>query len=187
MRHKRTITTLFLSTISLCAFGQKNRHVPFYISGDNIFLMDSTGYIGQTAVDTIYYHDKTIQAIGKVALEKDSIKSTVKVGLWTEYYSNGQIKSQGNYNIDSYAQCCSSGPCKQYRNYKTGLWKYYYAKGQIKASGTYKVKKEKIQTSCGGDKVFTSRLDNSWLYYNDKGDKIKRTAKIKLELENASQ
>lgn len=170
--------------ISLCVFGQQKPHVQIFISGDNRFLIDSSGYHGQTAVDTIYYHDKTIQAIGNVALENDSSKSKLKVGLWTEYYSNGQIKSQGIYQIDSYIQCCYAGPCRQYQNYKTGLWKYYYDNGQIKASGTYKVKKEKIRTSCkGGDKVLTSRIDNSWTYYNDKGDKIRLKNNLKTELE----
>jgi len=186
MTQFRTITILFTLTISLCSFGQKNQ-LQVSILEDNRFLIDSNDYKVKTAVDTLYYHDKTIQAIGNVALEKDSSKSKLKVGLWTEYYSNGQNKSQGTYQIDSYIQCCTIGHCRQYRNYKTGLWKYYYDNGQIKATGKYKVTKEKTKTSCkGGDKILTSHIDNSWEYFNNKGDKIKQIDNIKLELENAN-
>jgi antitoxin component YwqK of YwqJK toxin-antitoxin module len=183
VKHKMkqfTILTLFTLTISLSAFGQLR------ISGDNRFVIDSSRYNGQTATDTLYYVDKKIQAIGQVALEKDLKKSDYKVGLWIEFYPNGKVKSQGNYQIDSYIQCCYAGYCRQFINYKTGKWTYYYDNGQIKATGSYTVKKEKIKTSCkGGDKVMTSRIDNFWTFYNETGDKVNLTDDLKKEFENA--
>lgn len=186
----KTVTTIFLLTVSLCAFGQKtNKRDQFqvFVSNDDRFLIDSGAYRGQTALDTLYYPDKKIKAIGNVALEKDSSKSDFKVGLWTEYFSNGQVKSKGLYQIDSYIQCCAASHCRQYLNYKLGLWEYYYETGQIKASGTYNVKTERIHTSCkGGAKVLTSHVDSSWTFWNDMGIEVKLSDELRTELENAS-
>lgn len=132
--------------------------------------------------------EKIIKAIGGVALEKDSTKSDLKIGFWTEYYANGQVKSHGNYQMDSYINCCVTDTCKMYSNYKLGPWEYFYPNGQIKAVGTYIVKKTQIKTSCsGGDKTFRSHVDALWKYYNEKGQTIKLRKEFKKEIENASR
>jgi hypothetical protein len=152
------------------------------------FNIDRDGYQGKSKADTLYFKDKKIKGIGHVAQERDSTKSDLKIGLWTEYYSNGQVRAKGNYQIDSYINCCITDTCKMYSNYKLGQWEYFYPNGQIKAIGTYTVRKTQIKTSCsGGDKILRSYVDLSWRYYDDKGQKIKINKELRGEIENASR
>ena len=120
-------------------------------------------------------------------MDNDLNKSNIKIGLWTEYYTDGQIKSQGNYKINSYLKCCVSCPCRHFYNYKIGVWKYFYQNGQVKMTGNYRTKKEHIRKGCiKGEKIFNSHIKKSWVYYNDKGEKIKLTNEIVYELNNAN-
>ncbi|MEZ4805200.1 MAG: hypothetical protein R2852_06890 [Bacteroidia bacterium] len=174
----------FLLTASMCLLSQ-NTNTFVHIHYNYRFLIDSSGFVGPTAIDTMYYPDKKIKAIGTVALDYDSVKSDLKVGLWTEYYSDGKIKSKGNYEMDSYVTCCFLGPCRQFVTYKKGHWKYFHENGKLKASGKYKVKKQHIFTTCKGsyERVFNSRIDNSWHYYDEEGRKKKMTKKLIREIE----
>ncbi|HTL83326.1 MAG TPA: hypothetical protein VL651_16540 [Bacteroidia bacterium] len=135
-------------------------------------------------VDTTYYKSKQLKGIGNVAFYWDSIKSSYKVGTWTEYFENGKIKSKGDYQIDSYITCCSSGPCFNYRNYKIGAWKYFYDNGQLEAEGTYKVKLVHINTTCeGGDRVNKALITRKWKFYDRDGKIIPVNDSIKNEME----
>lgn len=160
-----------------CMYAPAQNNKPFIAytpapSGDNRYAMGLTGYIGPTGIDTVY-HDGKIIAIGPVALEKDGRLSEMKAGEWTEFYPNGQVRSKGAYEMDSYLECCYIGPCRQYVNYKKGSWTYYYDNGQVKASGRYQVGSKRPYTNCGtGPNVKTSHTDESWMYYNEKGDRI---------------
>jgi len=71
---------------------------------------------------TIFWNDGSIQAKGKVIIEKTA---NIKNDQWTFYYkgTKGQsIMAIGNFN----------------RNKKDGVWKYFYQNGTIKAEGGYK-------------------------------------------------
>lgn len=191
MTQFKTILSLLTLLLSTFAIGQrKNDSIvdDIYIAGDNRFQLDSAGYHGATALDTMYYPDNKIKAIGHVALESDSSKSKLKVGSWTEYFPSGTIKSEGSYQIDSYIQCCSDGACRMFINYKTGSWQYYHENGQLKCSGIYVVAKEHIKTSCkGGARVYRARINKSWKCHNEQGQEIVMNAAMKKELEDACQ
>jgi antitoxin component YwqK of YwqJK toxin-antitoxin module len=178
--------TLLLLTILFFPSGQlycqKNKWNDMVLGSCRLQIAKD-GYHGKTAADTSYYKDKKIKAIGKVAVMDDSINSEFKIGLWTEYYQNGQIKSQGSFQIGAYTNCCSNGWCESYINYEVGQWKYYYDNGQLKASGIYKVKKEHINTSCeGGAQIYKSHISKSWRFYRQDGVEIKLYDMIKAGL-----
>ena len=71
-----------------------------FISGEGRLKMDSLGYIGKTIVDTTYHNGKLIKTIGSFAMEKDSVKSQYKFGIWKEYYQNWKLNAKGQYQID---------------------------------------------------------------------------------------
>lgn len=172
---KKLVYLSVLLSVSFSGFAQKaknNENIYINVLDDFRYTMGVTGYIGPTATDTVY-SDGKIRAIGPVALEKDGKLSEMKAGEWTEFYPNGQVRSKGAYEMDSYIQCCYIGPCRQYRYYKTGQWAYYYDNGQVKAEGRYQLGKLKVQTSCeGGAEIRTALTDKSWAYYNEKGERI---------------
>ena len=141
-------------------------------------------FIGKTSLDTIYAKYYGIISVGQVGLTRSNEKSKLKVGLWTEYYHSGQIKSQGEYRIAIYTNCCSNGPCWNYYGYKTGKWTYYYENGQIESTGTYIVNVEKMNTSCkGGDRAPHHRISKEWTFFNEDGSKKKLDKSLKKKLE----
>ncbi len=173
----KTTTQLILFQLLLINFAYAQKELK-PVSGEGRLKMNSLGYTGKTIIDTTYYTAKVVKTIGSFAMEKDSVISQYKFGIWKEYYQNGQLKAQGQYQIDKYINCCYSGLCRNYEHYKTGHWVFYYENGQVKLEGDYKPVKRKITTSCeGGDKVFISLIDKNWSYYNEKGEKIKLNAK----------
>ena len=58
---------------------------------------------------------------GKVIAEGVFTDGGKHEGLWKEYYDDGSLKSEGNYEDDK----------------KTGSWKYYYPNGQLQETGVY--------------------------------------------------
>jgi len=58
---------------------------------------------------------------GKMVAEGIFTDAGLHEGTWKEYYEDGSLKSEGDYENDK----------------KTGLWKYYYPNGQIEETGTY--------------------------------------------------
>lgn len=58
---------------------------------------------------------------GKMVAEGIFTDAGLREGTWKEYYEDGSLKSEGNYENDK----------------KTGLWKYYYPNGQLEETGTY--------------------------------------------------
>lgn len=164
------ILTVFSLVVPFNSFGQ----ISTMAWGYDYQLFDENGYHGLTALDTTFYSDnKTILAIGNVALYRDSTKTTYKVGLWTEYYYEGQIKSQGMYQIEEYIYCGTTPFCK-HSVYKIGYWQHYFANGKIKASGVYSLKFTKVRTNCkGGAKLRKGYPDKSWTFYDEEGKKIK--------------
>jgi len=72
-----------------------------YDFSDSRFDIDSSGFHGINKTDTTYYTNGKIASIGHYAVDKNSRMSGNKFGLWTKYCHNGQIESQGNYDMYS--------------------------------------------------------------------------------------
>ena len=120
------------------------------------------------------------------AVFNDGETSQYKIGIWKEYYENGQIKEEGKYLIGRYVQCCFSGPCLRYYNYKVGEWKYYYENGTLELEGNYSIKKLWIDTNYGGDYIKYGILDSDSKFNNLSGERIRKdidSLKLKYEKE----
>ena len=119
-----------------------------------------------------YYDSGQLKSIGPVAEEHREF-SEYRIGYWHEFYENGQLKSSGNYKLDTFIQCCYDGPCDWYYSYKYGEWKYYYDNGKLKAKGTYQIIKKQEDTSCqGGDQINFGTVTDSWQFYDREGKQI---------------
>lgn len=145
------------------------------------FKFSNNSYAGQTELSK----NKKTES-GKYAKFNDGETSQYKIGLWKEYYENGQIKEEGKYLIGRYVQCCFSGHCLRYYNYKVGKWKYYYQNGTLELDGDYSIKKLWIDTNCGGDYIKYGILDSETKFYDQSGKRIKKnieSLKLKYEKE----
>ena len=99
----------------------------------------------------------------------DDVK--LPVGLWTEYYKNGVIKSIGEYKMENYTDCCTGGICKTPYSYKIGEWKYFFNDRKLKEKGIYRIGTKIIETSCeGGAEIKYGRVNKNWIFYNVKGE-----------------
>lgn len=96
---------------------------------DSTYYANDTGYVYQ------YDQQKHLLAFGKEFQHK-------KIGLWTFFYPNGQIKSVGEYKQikDSYYVGSDDNPI--YEERKNGLWKDFFENGQV--SRNYVCSAEKI-------------------------------------------
>jgi len=126
---------------------------------------------------------------GKYAVTTDKQLSNIKTGQWKQYYENGQLKSEGNYKISSYLNCCVGGACREYYSYKDGLWKYYSEKGILEYELEFTPSKLHVDTNCeGGDSVNFGIIKTIPLKY--KGaltpDKVFELQKVVLEEEVGS-
>lgn len=179
----------FLLLIPVLTFGQHNNEKSqtffnIYDFSDSRFDIDSNGFKGTNKADTNYYTDKKIASIGHYAVAKNGRMSGNKFGLWTKYYHNGQIESEGNY--DMYSLLYYQSPTKGRRlenSYKVGKWIYYYENGQLKATGTYQTIFQKANT--GIDKQFfkLSVTSADWEFFNPDGNKSNDKEKIIADIE----
>lgn len=64
------------------------------------------------------------QAVSIEGKRVDSVIYVVDGSVWTSFYENGHVKSEGKFS-NSY-------------HLKTGRWKYFHPDGQLKAIGKYK-------------------------------------------------
>ena len=145
------------------------------------FKFSNNAFTGQTELS----ENKKIES-GEYAKFNDGETSQYKIGLWKEYYENGQIREEGKYLIGRYVQCCFSGTCLRYYNYKVGKWKYYYENGTLELEGNYLIRKLWIDTNCGGDYIKYGVLDSDTELYDQSGDQIKKnldSLKLKYEKE----
>ena len=73
-----------------------------------------------------------------------------------------------------YLQCCFSGPCAIYYDYKTGPWTFWYKNGNKKAEGVFKIIQQHISTSCkGGAYIKLAQIDKEkWKFWDEKGSII---------------
>ncbi len=135
---------------------------------------------------TLFYDTREVKNIGVIdAFHKEY--NNFRVGFWKEFHKNGKLKSEGNYKLDTYKQCCVSGFCDGYYSYKYGEWKYYHENGNLKAKGTYRIGKKYKKTSCeGGDEINFGYVTNNWNFYDTNGNEMKPSEKDILEIENSS-
>jgi hypothetical protein len=103
---------------------------------------------------TLNYESGKVKAVGKYALADYRTSDNLKTGYWKEYHEDGSIKSEGNYKLGSFLQCCTGGLCREYYMYRDGMWKYYNENGEIKYEVEYIPSKLHVKTSCeGGDSL----------------------------------
>ncbi|MEO6232223.1 MAG: hypothetical protein ABJB11_00660 [Ferruginibacter sp.] len=160
-------------------------YINIYDFSDSRFDIDSNGFHGITKVDTIYYSDKKIAAIGYYAVTKNSRMSGNKFGLWTKYYHNGQMESQGNY--DMYSLLYYESPKKGRRienSYKIGSWIYYFENGQIKATGTYQTIIMREDTGIDNQFSKSTVTTTDWKFFNSEGNISNQKEKIIAEIEH---
>jgi antitoxin component YwqK of YwqJK toxin-antitoxin module len=179
----------FLLLIPTLTFGQHNNEKSkasfnIYDFSDSRFDIDSNGFNGINKADTNYYSDKKIASIGHYAVAKNSRTSGIKFGLWTKYYHNGQIESQGNY--DMYSLLYYESPKKGRRiesSYKVGKWVYYYENGKIKATGTYQTIIAKANTGIDNQFHKSSVTTVDWKFFNPNGSKSNDKGRIIADIE----
>lgn len=171
------------------AFGQQNNYeskVSFNIddfSGSR-FDIDSSGFHGVTKEDTTYYTDGKIASIGHYAVAKNSRTSGNKFGLWTKYYPNGQIESQGNYEM--YSLLYYHSPIKRQRieySYKVGKWVYYYENGQTKAAGIYHIVNSKANKGIDNQFYKSALTTTDWKFFNPDGSSSNNKEQLIMDIE----
>lgn len=96
-----------------------------YIADENKLEITKGNFTGDSELKEESFSSGQTRERGKYAYDHDNVLSTLKVGEWSYFHENGQLKSTGNYNIGTYIQCCFSGACKRFYNFKSGTWKYY--------------------------------------------------------------
>lgn len=147
------------------------------------YSLDSNGYHKQLTTDTIFYDNKKPKAIGTFAVDRNNKKEGYKVGKWTEYYENGQVKSIGEYQMAFVFACHSARPGLAYYTYKIGDWTYYYDNGQVMAKGKYDLTTQKVFTGIADQYAKKSVVTDVWLLYDNNGQAIPDRQKIVSELE----
>ena len=189
MRH--IIFIFFL--LPLIAPGQSRKKAKQKAKSDSLWQMtvkwmdrynlDSNGYHKQLSADTVFYDNKKIKAVGSFAIDRNNKKGNYKVGKWTEYYENGQIKSTGEYQMAFVFACRSAVPDLAYYTYKIGDWTYYYNNGQVMATGRYDLTTQKVFTGIANQYAKKSVVTDAWLLYDTNGQTITDRQKIISELE----
>jgi hypothetical protein len=173
-----------LSILILFASCSKRLTYRVHIADENKYEIAKGDFIGKSGSKEEIFSNGQIKERGNYAYDDENALSALKVDEWSSFYENGQQKSIGKYKIGTYIQCCFSGPCKQYYNYKIGTWKYYHPNGQLKAMGDYEIKKLHVNTSCeGGDDMPFGLTSAQWQYFNEQGQSIQPTQELVLELE----
>jgi len=108
-----------------------------------------------------------------------------RFGLCTKYYHNGQIESQGNYDMYSllYSQSSNKGRRVEI-SYKVGEWIYYYENGQIKATGKYQTVISKANTGIDNQFRKNSLTTGDWKFFNLDGSKSNEKDKLIADIEH---
>ena len=139
--------------------------------------------LAKTNTKVIYYPNGKIKSVGNT----DDFTKEFRIGYWNEFYENGQLKESGNYNLDTYKECCTAGICDGYYSYKIGEWLYYYENGKLKAKGTYKIGKKAKNTNCGiNAEINFGYVTESWIFYDSNGNQIKPNSDNINEIEKSS-
>ncbi len=182
----RFLFILLLTPFALQAQFSKQKTFPTFQSGllnVNRFQLDSLGFHGTKQLDTLFYEDKKIKAIGFYAVDRQGNKTYYQVGLWTEFYRNGQVMSGGNYDLQFLLGCYNTMPGVRYYSYKKGDWVYFYENGQTKAKGTYKI--ERVKADAGVPNQFESKSSTTaeWIVNDENGQPAKDRQRVLYNLE----
>jgi len=163
--------------------GCKSSSYIYYPPIESKFSVNECGYFGNSKL-TYETFDKgnEFSFIGYYAVNNYGETSLLKVKECSEYYPNGNLKSRGNYQIGSYSQCCSSGPCQQFYNYKIGEWTYYYPNEQLRAKCNYQTDIFYIRTSCEDGDSLTFNNIQLVEAFDESGTSIQPTAELLNEL-----
>lgn len=156
---------------------------------DSIYILNNNLYgdlkDGLPDNDTLVVLKKNNVVVGKGALAISEYGvSELRVGYWTEYSENGNLKMEGNYNLGSYIGCCTSGACRSFYYYRTGLWKIYDNEGKLEYELTFEPTEIHIETNCeGGDELLFGIIKEIPLKYWGElsSDKIFELQKIRRE------
>ncbi len=155
-----------------------------YEIDDSISFLVGENDIAIQQLDTVYTNEDSTYQIGHFLVNADSTISALKIGLWKEYYENGQLKSEGKFQVDWY-WFCSTKAIQKYYLIKHGTWYYYHKNGTIKAFGDYNVKSVHTRLGSGGCKSskYIFYPDRSWRFYKENGQKLKFNQKLKKEFQ----
>jgi antitoxin component YwqK of YwqJK toxin-antitoxin module len=147
------------------------------------FDINEDGFYGQVRADTNFYTDGKIAAIGHFAVDRNNRMSGTKVGLWIEYYHNGQIRSKGTYAMYSLLYASLTTTKRLETSYKIGQWEYYYENGQLKAKGEYEIRTLPARTGVANQFHKTPIATGHWLFFNEDGSVSKDKQKIIGDIE----
>jgi antitoxin component YwqK of YwqJK toxin-antitoxin module len=137
----------------------------------------------KTNTKVIYYQSGKIKSVGNT----DDFTKNFRIGYWNEFYENGQLKESGNYNLETYKECCTSGICDGYYSYKIGEWLYYHENGKIKAKGTYRIGKKIKKTNCETKaEINFGYVTEYWFFYDKSGNETKPNSDDINEIEKSS-
>ncbi|OOG77042.1 hypothetical protein B0E43_05420 [Algoriphagus sp. A40] len=126
-------------------------------------MINNDTFSGQDSLIIKYYDNGDIKSIGKCAIDKEGKVSDFRVGEWTEYYSDGTVKCEGNYQISSYVDCGIAGLERVFYNYKIGEWSFFKSNATLAAKGKYNIVKAKIDTRCkNGDSLIYMAITKDW-------------------------
>lgn len=150
---------------------------------------DSLHFNGKVYLYATYDSFKSIKTTGKIAINKNGEKSTLKVDEWTTYHENGNLKSKGNYKLGRYIECGSAGPFISYYCYKKGMWSFWFENGQKKAEGIIKITPQHIGTSCeGGACKMVGKIDKEkWSFWDNTGTTITSNDSLIIVLEESNE
>jgi hypothetical protein len=160
MKKLATILILVLG-VQLVSAQKKYSTVIFY---DNDFSLDNNmTFNGKDSLVIKHFDNGEIKSKGKYAIDNEGKVSDLKIGKWTEYYSDGTVKCEGNYQISSYVDCGTAGLEKVFYNYKIGEWSYFKSNTTLAAKGKYKIINAKIDTRCkNGDNLIFMTITKDW-------------------------
>ncbi len=133
-----------------------------------LFKFHKGEFIGKDTLLTFEKEKGQKISEGYYAINTQNEISRLKTGFHQTFYLTGKIKSEGEYKVGTYLNCCAGGPCQQYYNYKIGNWKYYYENSEIKAIINYSTKNFRINTSCDkGDTIVFGTIETIQLFAED--------------------
>lgn len=177
---KKNIETANSHSINIDNLRKEN-----FILDYNLIPVVNNKFTGRDSLQIINWSNGIPKERGKFVFNNQGEITLLKIGEFKEYFENGNLKANGNYEIGKYTQCCFSGLCSQFYNYKFGEWKYYYENGNLKAEVNYEVKNFPIETSCeGGDTISFGQIDLASIQNFDKEGRqveISKSALKKLE------
>jgi hypothetical protein len=163
---KLSLYILLLFTFFVTSAQNRNS---FIHDNDYIKLTDNSRFIGKDTLVINTFENGKIHSKGKYAIDRDGKISTLKVGFWQQYFRNGKLESDGNYEIISYVDCGVGGLERTFYNYKAGKWNYYNLDSEIEATGVYQEIKCHLNTRCdGGTELIFMKPTIDWKILDEK-------------------